>query len=201
MAGTTTVKKKRATFSGELTGAIALFPMTSDEFCELPPSDTVKVELLDGEVVAMTRPRPPHQYFVLRLAMVVELWALAHKLGRVLPDILMKLDDAWTPAPDLVFVARRHLKRVKDKRIEGPVDLAVEVLSPSHPEIDRETKFAAYARFGIKWYWIVDLEKRVLEEYELVGRSYGHRVEAPFGKPFKPRLFPGLVIDLASLEW
>jgi Uma2 family endonuclease len=180
---------------------LVLFRMTSDRFCELPPSDTVKLELLAGEVVVMGRPTRDHQYFILQLAFAIEQWNKPRKLGRLIADILMKLDDEWTPAPDLVFVARKHLRRVKEKRIEGPVDLAVEALSPGNPEIDRETKFDAYARFGISWYWIVDLKKRVLEEYELIGDTYGNLVEAPFDRPFKPRLFPGLVIDLAPLEW
>jgi Uma2 family endonuclease len=180
---------------------LVLFRMTSDQFCELPPSDTVKLELLDGEVVVMTRPTPAHQYFIFELGAAIRLWAKRRKLGRVLPDVLMKLDGVWTPAPDLVFVARKHLKRVKEKRIEGPVDLAVEALSPSNPEVDLETKFRAYARFGISWYWIVDLGERVLYEYELMDGAYGNLVEVPFDRPFKPRFFPGLVIDLASLEW
>ena len=47
----------------------------------------------------------------------------------------------------------------------------------------------------------MDLKRRVLEEYELVGKGYGRLIEAAFDEPFEPRLFPGLVIDLASLEW
>jgi len=187
--------------TGKLAGAVILFRMKSNEFCKLPASDTVKLELLNGEVVVMTRPTPLHQYFILRLAMVLELWAQARKLGRILPDTLLKLGTEWTPAPDLVFVARKHLKRVKENRIEGPVDLTVEVLSPSHPDIDRTTKFAAYARYGIRWYWIVDLKARVLEEYELVGETYAEPTEIPFDDPFEPRLFPGLTIDLSTLEW
>jgi Uma2 family endonuclease len=187
--------------TGTLNGLLVLFRMTSDEFCELPLSETVKLELLDGEVVVLTWPTPAHQYFIFELGVAISLWAKGCKLGRVLPDVLMKLDGEWTPAPDLVFVARRHLRRVKEKRIEGPVDLAVEALSPSNPEIDLEVKFTAYGRFGIPWYWIADLKKRVLYEYELVNDTYGNLVEVPFDRPFKPRLFPGLVIDLASLEW
>lgn len=180
---------------------LILFRMSSDQFCELPPSDTVKLELLDGEVVIMTRPTRNHQYFIFQLAVVIEHWIKPRKLGRVLLDMLMKLDGAWTPAPDLVYVARRHLRRVKEKRIEGPVDLAVEALSPKNVQVDRETKFDAYARFGIPWFWIVDLKRRVLEEYELVDGAYGNVVEVPFDEPFAPRLFAGLVIDLAALEW
>lgn len=181
-------------------GHVVLFRMTSDEFCELPESEDVKLELLGGEVIMAARPLPPHQYFLLQLALAVELWIRPRKLGRLLPDTLMKLDDDWTPAPDLVFVAQKHLRRVKRRRIEGPVDLAVEILS-SNKAVDRRTKFAAYARFGIPWYWIVDLDARVLEEYEVSGETHGGLVKAPFGKPFRPRLFPGLEIDLASLEW
>lgn len=184
----------------DLDGYIVLFPMKSDPFCDLPPSDTVKLELLNGEVIAMTRPGPRHQYFVLQLAMALERWARKHKLGAVFPDTLLKLNDEWTLAPDLMFVAQKSLRRVKEKRIEGPVDLAIEVLSPTTSEIDRATKFEAYARFGIRWYWIVDLDDRVLEEYQLVGDSYGKRVEVSFNKPFYPRLYPKLKVNLASLE-
>jgi Uma2 family endonuclease len=184
----------------ELRRRLVLFRMKSDQFCELPPSDTVKLELLNGEVIAMTRPSPSHQRFLLNLAMVVEMWARKRRAGKIYPDTLLKLDDDWTPAPDLVFVARKHQRQVKAKRIEGPVDLAIEALSPSNPEIDRETKFETYANHGIRWYWIVDLEERVLEEYQLVGDTYGNLVEASFDQPFKPRLFKGLTIDLASLE-
>lgn len=178
---------------------LVLFPMTSDQFCALPPSDTVKLELLNGEVVLMTRPTPAHQAFIADLITILNVWIKARKLGRLFPDTLLKLDEDWTPAPDLVFVARKHLKRVKDKRIEGPVDLAVEILSPSNPEIDRETKFQAYARFGVAWYWLVDLKGRVLQEYELQGNVYGEATEVAFDEGFQPRLFPGLTIDLASL--
>src|SRR5262245_9950588 len=182
-------------------GLLVLFPMTSDQFCKLPTSDTVKLELLDGEVVVMPRATPLHQYFLLRLAIAVQLWADRLKLGRVLPETLMKLDGRWTPAPDLVFVASRHLRRVKVKRIEGPVDLAIEALSPKTAKVDRMTKFKAYDKYGIPWYWIVDLRVRVLEEYELVQGKYQNPVKTPFDGPFEPRLFPGLAIDLASLEW
>jgi Uma2 family endonuclease len=88
---------------------------------------------------------------------------------------------------------------VGETQILGPVDLAVEVLAPSNEDTDREDKLDAYARFSVDWYWIVDLRRRVLEEYERVGTAYGNRVDVPFDRPFTPRLFSGLTIDLAHL--
>ncbi|MBY0523211.1 MAG: Uma2 family endonuclease [Gemmataceae bacterium] len=175
--------------------------MTSDQFCELPPSDAFKLELLDGEVVMAARPVPTHQHFLGELYVVLLEWTKKRKLGRVLFDTLMKVEDDWTPAPDLCFLKTAHLKRVEKKRIVGSVDPAVEILSAGSKDVDRETKFMAYARFGIPWHWIVDLDHRILEEYELVGTEYGDPLKVPFDRPFAPRLFPRLRIDLASLEW
>jgi Uma2 family endonuclease len=180
---------------------VVLFRMTSEQFCELPPSEPFNLELLDGEVVMAARPAPTHQYFIFQLAVVIDQWIKAHKLGRVLLDTLMKLDGIWTPAPDICFLKSNHLKRVQKKRIVGPVDLAVEVMSPGHEQVDRVKKFRAYAEFRIPWYWLVDLRRGILEEYRLIGDRYGEKVRISFDMPFAPRIFPGLVIDLASLEW
>ena len=177
-----------------------LFRMTSDQFCDLPPSESFKLELLEGEVIMAARPVPTHQHFIFQLGVTIDQWVKPRDLGRVLLDTLMKLNGNWTPAPDLSFLWKRHLKRVQKKRIVGRVDLAAEILS-GRKRIDRQTKFIAYARFGIPWYWIIDLRKRELEEYELVGRAYDNRVKVPFDEPFCPRIFPGLTIHLASLEW
>lgn len=187
--------------TAERRGRMVLFRMKSDEFCNLPPSDLWKLELLDGEVLMAARPTFHHQYFISELVVVLKHWVKKKRLGWVTLDTLMTLSDEWTPAPDLCFIRTKHLPRVKKRRIEGPVDLAVEVVSPSGRRVDRETKFNAYAEFGIPWYWIVELEKRTLAECKLVDGAYSDVVEVSFDEPFKPRLFKGLKIDLASLEW
>jgi Uma2 family endonuclease len=172
--------------------------MNSKQFAALPDSEQ-NLQLLNGEVVLSPRPRPPHQQFIGRLFAVLDEWVQDRHIGVVYPEVEMQLDDKWTPAPDLVFVATEHVDRVGDAQIIGPADLAVEVLSPSNVKDDRERKYMAYAEHGIGWYWIVDLERRLLEEYELVGTAYGNRVDVPFDPPFTPRVFPGLTIDLARL--
>jgi Uma2 family endonuclease len=172
--------------------------MNSAQFAALPESDQ-NLELLNGEVVLSPRRRPPHQQFIGRLFAVLDQWVEDHQLGKVYPDVEMLLDEKWTPAPDLVFIAAEHVDRVGEKQILGPADLAVEALSPSNVKDDRVGKFRAYAAHAIPWYWIVDLDRRVLEEYALSGNAYGDQIDANFDRPFAPRLFPGLTIDLAKL--
>jgi Uma2 family endonuclease len=190
--------KVRAVRTARPTACVALFRMNSEQFIELPDSEQ-KLELLDGEVIMSPPPRPAHQVFLYRLFAALDEWIKPRQLGRLYPDTAVRLGDDWTPTPDLAFLKTEHLDRVQEVRIVGPVDLAAEILSPSNADNDLEVKFAAYARHGIPWYWIVDLDGNRLTEYELVGAAYANPVEVPFGTPFTPRLFPGLTIDLGAL--
>jgi Uma2 family endonuclease len=56
--------------------------------------------------------------------------------------------------------------------MEGPPDLAVEVVSPSSIEIDREDKFAQYRSAGVSHYWIVDPELKTIDAWKLRRRQY-----------------------------
>lgn len=184
----------------EFQGRVRLWRMNSEQFSHLPDSEGFRFELLNGYVYMASRHSLEHQNFVLELSVVLRQWVKSHRLGKVYIDVDMELDDRWTPVPDVLFLDIDHLDRAGKKRVHGPADLVVEVLSPSDEDADRETKFDGYADFGIPWYWIVDLEKRHLEEYKRGRQSYGKPVTVPFDEPFHPRLFKGLSIDLAALE-
>jgi Uma2 family endonuclease len=182
-----------------ITGRLVLFPRMDSERYEQLPETKQNLELLNGEVIMSPRPRAEHQVFIADLYAVLKPWVESHRLGGLFPDTDMRLDDDWTPAPDLAFVRAENLGRIQNGRIVGPADMTVEVLSPSNKADDRVEKYAAYARFGIDWYWIVDLAGRRLDEYQRVGGAYGNPMEVSFDQPFTPRLFPGLTIDLARL--
>jgi Uma2 family endonuclease len=56
--------------------------------------------------------------------------------------------------------------------MEGPPDLAVEVISPSSTEIDRDDKFAEYRDAGVANYWIIDPAQRTVEAWRLEAGEY-----------------------------
>ena len=83
--------------------------------------------------------------------------------------------------------------------MQGPPDLAVEVISPSSIEIDREDKFAQYRDAGVANYWIVDPAMQTVDAWKLVGNQYvacGHRRGS--GELYLPP-FPDLAIPIARL--
>jgi Uma2 family endonuclease len=101
--------------------------------------------------------------------------------------------------PDLVFVAAGRESVVTERAIEGPPDLAIEILSPWSDRRDRVTKAELYARYGVRHYWIVDPEARTLEMYEPEGGQYRLVATHEGATMARTSLFPDLEIDLGRV--
>ncbi len=87
----------------------------------------------------------------------------------------------------------------REGRIVGAPDLVVEIVSPSSASRDRVAKFNAYRQAGVPWYWLVDGESLVVEEFQLTSAGYLAIARVAAGGTFQPQLFPGLQINLANL--
>jgi len=112
--------------------------------------------------------------------------------------------------PDF-FVVCDKSKRKRDG-IYGAPDLIVEVVSPSTEKIDRGDKRELYQRVGVKEYWIVEPDKKVIEVYLLKDGGYIldniYRIPAECEPPedkekepseFEVNSFKGLVIQLCDV--
>jgi Uma2 family endonuclease len=147
--------------------------MTAEQFLMLgedPPG--VKLELVDGEIAVSPSPVPDHSTVVMQLAILLGTYINEHNLGEIHHDVDTILDRFTVRRPDILFysTARAHL--IGKKAMEGPPDLAVEVISPSSVEIDRQDKFAEYQAAGVAHYWIVDPQKRTIDAWHLVNGQY-----------------------------
>ena len=179
---------------------VGAIKMTARQFLELgedPPG--VRLELVDGEVAVSPSPVPDHAYTVLALGSLLKFHVEKHELGMVLLDVDTIFGEHDVRRPDLLFFrqSRRHL--ITDEAIEGPPDLAVEVLSPGSERTDRRDKFKQYAAGGVKHYWIVDPKQRTIESYVLRGGKYTGRVRGSASDVVRLPPFPRLDIPLAKL--
>lgn len=68
----------------------------------------------------------------------------------------MRLDEHWSPEPDLVVVLNEHASRIGKKRLDGPADLVIEICSESDPRLDYREKLPRYRVAAIPEIWIVD---------------------------------------------
>ncbi|MGH9341095.1 MAG: Uma2 family endonuclease [Acidobacteriota bacterium] len=129
----------------------------------LMPGDK-RYELIDGDLLMTPAPRPYHQIVAKRIEAALDSFVEERGLGLILYapcDIYLSRYDVVQP--DILFIAKDRLGIVQEKYIRGAPDLVVEVLSPSDPERDRETKRKLYARYGVREYWIADPDVKSIE--------------------------------------
>ncbi len=96
--------------------------------------------------------------------------------------------------PDLLVVLREHADRLRETHIEGAPDWVVEVVSPSTAYLDLLEKRYDYGRAGVREYWVVDPETRMVEVYGLGGAadaSGGSPWDGMGAQPSDPRLGGG----------
>lgn len=115
-------------------------------------------EWADGEVTVFMPPSDRHQDLAGWLAALIRYFADLYDLGAVrTPPFEMRL---WPggPArePDVLFIAKAHLHRRTPARLDGPADLAIEIISPDSATRDRVDKYREYQRAGILEYWVFD---------------------------------------------
>lgn len=118
-----------------------------------------RVELIEGEIVAMSPQNPPHAFALSRGNMLLtRLYGSTHSVRVQLP---LDLNVRSQPEPDFALVPSDTIRA--DAHPTG-ADLVIEV-AQSSLSFDRNEKVTLYARFGVPEYWIVDLVNRRVEVY------------------------------------
>jgi len=158
-----------------------------------------RYELIDGELHEMaSAPRIIHQE-LLGAFYVEMVLALKRKPCKVfLAPCDVKLSNWDVVQPDLLVVCKRDQLLVT--HVEGPPQIAVEILSPSSIRHDRIRKLRQYAKFQIPEYWIVAPDPAMVEVLLLDGETY--RTVGSYyptsGRLRSPSI-PDLDLDLAAL--
>lgn len=133
------------------------------------PDDGHRYELLDGTLIVSPAPAMPHQRVVAVLIHLLE-QACPEDLV-VFPNVNVRLDTKTALEPDLVVARPPGLGGAR--MTQTPL-LVVEILSPDSILRDLNLKKAAYERFGVPSYWVVDpdLARPSLRAFELSGGAY-----------------------------
>jgi len=74
--------------------------------------------------------------------------------------------------PDILYISEGRSGIIAEEEIRGAPDLIIEIISPATAERDRTYKKTLYARHGVKEYWIVDPEAKMVEVYTLGERGF-----------------------------
>ena len=146
-------------------------PWTYEDYLKL--EDDRRYEVLEGELVEMPAPGKKHQEACLELAIKFASFLRKEDKGKLyLAPFYVVLSEHTVLQPDLVVVLKENLHIVEEKGIFGAPDLVVEIVSPSTFKRDVEDKRKLYARYGVKEFWLVLPEERVIEVLVLKGQEY-----------------------------
>lgn len=167
-------------------------PLTIDDLEQLP-DDGHRYELLDGMLLVSPAPGWSHQDVVGR-AYLALMNACVAGYRVLLAPFAVTFGSRDTELQPDVLVARYD--DLRPKNLPAAPVLAVEVRSPSTALVDLNLKKAAYARFGVASYWIIDPDVPSLIAYDLRGAEYAevaHAVGdgiASLARPFAIELCP-----------
>ena len=177
--------------------------LSVEEFMGLPDTyDRRKMELDEGELYIMPRPRTGHQFLQSRTLMYVEnfLDEFDDSPAQVLHDVIvaLSLESRILLAPDLVIILQGSSAVVTDRMVEGPPDIVMEVLS-SDRRRDLVRKRQLYAEAGVAEYWIFDPRADTATLLELRDGEYVERAVLNADDTLTTPLLPGLAIPLADV--
>jgi Uma2 family endonuclease len=156
-----------------------------------------RVELLDGEIVAMSPIGPLHNAVVLRLNAILN-QTLA---GRYLVSIQspIRLSQRSEPQPDVAVVQARADYYATAHPSSADVLLLIEVADTTLA-FDRGAKLALYAAAGIAEFWIVDLAGQQIEQhYDPSGNQYRSKQTYGRGQAISAQAVPALALAVDAL--
>ncbi len=122
--------------------------------------DERRVELIEGEVLEMSPPLPPHSIAVALADEAVRAVFGKDYFIRIQEPLSLSLDS--DPQPDVAVVVGKPRDYLKSHPTSALLVVEVAETSLSY---DRGRKARLYAEAGIEDYWIVNLRQRQVEVY------------------------------------
>lgn len=171
--------------------------MTYEEFLDWADEDTY-AEWVDGEVELMSPASVTHQSICGFLTAILRVFVEDRDAGLILTaPFQMRLSEVQRGRePDLLFVAKERLSLLQRSYLDGPADLAVEIISPESALRDRGAKYAEYEAGGVCEYWIIDADARRADFFVLDAEGRYQRAREDAGGRYESAMLPGFWINV-----
>ena len=159
---------------------------TIEDIYALP--EGVRAELIDGEIFFMASPSRTHQKVTGEMYLAVASYIRSHggECEVYIPPygVYLNGDDSVYVEPDLTVIC--DPSRSEEKGCVGAPDWRVEVVSPSSKRMDFLIKLLKYRSAGVREYWIINPDKRIVLVYSRAGEEetvemYSFEDEIPSG--------------------
>ncbi len=173
-------------------GAAVSGPISYEEF--LIRCDGRSAEWIGGRVELRMSSSDEHQDLQRFLLALLAHWAESGDFGivRGAPFQMRLSPEDRGREPDVLFVAREHLDTLRPSFLDGPADLAIEIVSPESAGRDRGEKFYEYEAGGVREYWIIDPQRKRAEWCRLQENGVYTLVAPDEGGIYRSQVLEGL---------
>jgi Uma2 family endonuclease len=171
--------------------------ISEEEFYRLADEDS-DWEYLDGRIVMHTPASDQHENLFRFLLTLLSAY-LDEKRGAVVRGSRypMRLDANWSPEPDILVVREHRRQLMTPRRLEGPADMVIEIVSESDPGLDYREKLPRYRQAGIEEIWIINpFENEILAEVKTLT---GYATQVLSSGRLESKVLPGFWIEVSWL--
>ncbi len=175
-------------------------PRLTLEDLQAMPDDGRRHEILEGDLFVSPSPSRRHQRIVSNLAVVLRHLEDGGFGQALIAPFDVVLSSHTVVEPDALFVAKDREGILTERYVNGPPDIVVEVLSPTTRAVDQGEKLKAYARYGVREYWLVDPEAETVAVYRRSADSFPVAPDsAGRGEHVPTAVFPGVSVAVDEI--
>jgi Uma2 family endonuclease len=143
----------------------------------------MKAEFINGQVIMHSPATNEHSEIRALIEKLLSTHVELHGLGVVRSEKSLCVFPRNDYEPDIVFFGPAKAAKLRRTTLKFPVpDFICEVLSASTAKRDRGVKFEDYEAHDVREYWLVNPERRELEQYVLERGSYVLRMKSRTGE-------------------
>ncbi len=167
-------------------------------------TDDQRIELIDGQIYLMAPPSTMHQRVLREIFTIFSVYLKGKKCEAFCAPFGVKFtekgekDIKTVVEPDIVVICDKS--KLDNDGCKGAPDLIVEITSPSTARKDRVEKFNLYEKYGVKEYWIVEPDLKIVNVFALQENNrYGRPEIYTEEDKIKVSIFDDLSIDLKDV--
>lgn len=164
---------------------------TVEDIYALPEGE--RAELIDGQIYDMTPPGTRHQRLVHFFDWTIGNYIQGnHGTCEVFPApfaVFLDNNDKTYVEPDISVIC--DPSKLDEKGCHGAPDWVIEIVSKGSRQMDYFTKLFKYQGTGVREYWLVDPEKKVVVVYNF---ERGTMMEYAFGEDVPAGIYEGFFI-------
>ncbi len=150
-------------------------------------------QLIEGVLEVAPSPLTFHQKVSIELSHIMMTFLESHPMGELFVAPLdVEFNNKNIYQPDILFISNERQSIIQEKRIVGPPDLVIEILSDGTKSLDLGPKYKVYEQSGVLEFWVVDPKTKSFSFFQSRDK---HFHEIPFKESYRSQVLKPFILN------